>query len=112
MARGGFRGGQPNMNNMMKQMKKMQEEMEKTQADIEEKEFESTSGGGVVKATVNGKREVTSLKIDPDVIDPEDSEMLEDLVIAAVNDAMKRADEYSSESMGKLTGGLNIPGLM
>ena len=107
---GGFGG--INMNQIMKQAKKMQEEMEKTQADIEEREFESTSGGGVVKATVNGKREVVSLKIDPDVIDPEDSEMLEDLVIAAVNDAMKKADEYSSESMGKLTGGLNIPGLM
>ena len=64
MAKGGFRGGQPNMNNMMKQMRKMQEEMEKTQADIEEREFESTSGGGVVKATVNGKREVVSLKIE------------------------------------------------
>ena len=112
MAKCGFRGGQPNMNNMMKQMKKMQEEMEKAQSDIEEKEFKSTSGGGVVSATVNGKRELVSIKIDPDVIDPEDSEMLEDLVTAAVNDAMKKAEEYSTESMGKLTGGLNIPGLM
>lgn len=112
MARGGFRGGAPNMNNMMKQVKKMQEEMEKAQADIEEKEFQSTSGGGVVSATVNGKKEVLSIKIDKDVIDPEDSEMLEDLVVAAVNDALKKADEYSNQSMGKLTGGLNIPGLM
>ena len=111
MARG-YRGGAPNMNNMMKQVKKMQEEMEKAQADIEEKEFQSTSGGGVVSATVNGKKEVLSIKIDKDVIDPEDSEMLEDLVVAAVNDALKKADEYSSQSMGKLTGGLNIPGLM
>lgn len=108
----GFRGGAPNMNNMMKQVKKMQAEMEKAQADIEEKEFESTSGGGVVKATVNGKKELISLNIDPDVIDPEDSEMLEDLVIAAINDAMNKANEYSNDSMGKLTGGLNIPGLM
>ena len=111
MARG-YRGGAPNMNNMMKQVKKMQEEMEKAQADIEEKEFQSTSGGGVVSATVNGKKEVLSIKIDKDVIDPEESEMLEDLVVAAVNDALKKADEYSNQSMGKLTGGLNIPGLM
>ena len=111
MARGGFPGG-ANMNNMMKQVKKMQEQMEKAQQEIEEKEFESTSGGGVVSATVNGKKEVIAIKIDPDVIDPEDSEMLEDLIIAAINDAMKKADEYSGETMGKLTGGLNIPGLM
>ncbi|WP_282929743.1 YbaB/EbfC family nucleoid-associated protein [Anaerococcus sp. Marseille-Q7828] len=111
MARGGFPGG-ANMNNMMKQVKKMQEQMEKAQQEIEEREFESTSGGGVVSATVNGKKEVLAIKIDPDVIDPEDSEMLEDLIIAAINDAMKKADEYSGETMGKLTGGLNIPGLM
>ena len=111
MARGGFPGG-ANMNNMMKQVKKMQEQMEKAQQDIEENEFESTSGGGVVSATVNGKKEVIAIKIDPDVIDPEDVEMLEDLIIAAINDAMKKADEYSGETMGKLTGGLNIPGLM
>ena len=111
MTRGGFPGG-ANMNNMMKQVKKMQEQMEKAQQEIEEKEFESTSGGGVVSATVNGKKEVLAIKIDPDVIDPEDSEMLEDLIIAAINDAMKKADEYSGETMGKLTGGLNIPGLM
>ncbi|WP_044566293.1 YbaB/EbfC family nucleoid-associated protein [Anaerococcus provencensis] len=111
MARGGFPGG-ANMNNMMKQVKKMQEQMEKAQQEIEEREFESTSGGGVVSATVNGKKEVLAIKIDPDVIDPEDGEMLEDLIIAAINDAMKKADEYSGETMGKLTGGLNIPGLM
>lgn len=111
MARGGFPGG-ANMNNMMKQVKKMQEQMEKAQQEIEEREFESTSGGGVVSATVNGKKEVLAIKIDPDVIDPEDNEMLEDLIIAAINDAMKKADEYSGETMGKLTGGLNIPGLM
>lgn len=111
MAKGGFRGGAPNMNNMMKQVKKMQAEMEKAQTEIEEKEFESTSGGGVVKATVNGKKEVLALDIDPDVIDPEDKDMLEDLVIAAINDALNKAEEYSGQTMGKLTGGLNIPGL-
>lgn len=112
MAKGGFRGGAPNMNNMMKQVKKMQEEMEKAQAEIEEREFESTSGGGVVSATVNGKKELVKLDIDQDVIDPEDKEMLEDLVIAAISDAMKKADEYTGQTMGKLTGGINIPGLM
>ena len=112
MARGGFRGGAPNMNNMMKQVKKMQEEMQKAQLEIEETEFESTSGGGVVSAKVNGKKELVAIKIDPDVIDPEESDMLEDLIIAAINDAMKKADEFSGQKMDKLTGGINIPGLM
>lgn len=110
MARGGFPGG--NMNNMMKQVQKMQKEMERAQKEIEEKEFVSTSGGGVVEATVNGKKEVIKLNIDQDVIDPDDKEMLEDLVVAAINDAMKKADEHSQREMGKLTGGINIPGLM
>jgi DNA-binding YbaB/EbfC family protein len=109
MARGRFPGG--NMNNMMKQVQKMQQEMEKAQQTIEEKEFTSTAGGGVVEATVNGKKEVLKINIDEDVIDPEDKEMLEDLVVAAVNDALKKADEFSQKEMGRLTGGLNIPGL-
>lgn len=110
MARGGFPGG--NMNNMMKQVQKMQKEMEKAQKEIEEKEFVSTSGGGVVEATVNGKKELLNISIDEDVIDPEDKEMLEDLVVAAVNDAMKKADQFSQSQMGKVTGNMNIPGLM
>lgn len=109
MARGRFPGG--NMNNMMKQVQKMQQEMEKAQQTIEEKEFTSTAGGGVVEATVNGKKEVLKINIDEDVIDPEDKEMLEDLVVAAVNDALKKSDEFSQKEMGRLTGGLNIPGL-
>ena len=112
MARGSFRGGQPNMNNMMKQVKKMQAEMEKAQAEIEEKEFSSTSGGGVVEAVVNGKKELVKISIDKEIIDPEDSEMLEDLIMVAVNDAMSQADKYNQDTMGKLTGGINIPGLM
>ena len=112
MARGGFRGGTPNMNNMMKQVKKMQEQMEKAQSEIEEKEFSSSAGGGVVEATVNGKKEVLSVKINPDVVDPEDVEMLEDLIMVAINDAMTKAANYNEETMGKLTGGINIPGLM
>lgn len=112
MARGGFRGGAPSMNNMMKQVKKMQEQMEKAQSEIEEKEFSSSAGGGVVEATVNGKKEVISVKINPDVVDPEDVEMLEDLIMVAINDAMTKAANYNEETMGKLTGGINIPGLM
>ena len=112
MARGGFRGGAPNMNNMMKQVKKMQEQMEKPQSEIEEKEPPSSAGGGVVEATVNGKKEVLSVKINPDVVDPEDVEMLEDLIMVAINDAMTKAANYNEETMGKLTGGINIPGLM
>ena len=107
-----FRGGMPNMNNMMKQVKKMQADMEKAQQEIEEKEFTSSAGGGVVEATINGKKEVVAIKIDPDVVDPEDVEMLQDLIMVAVNDAISQADKFNEEKMGKLTGGINIPGLM
>lgn len=111
MARGGFPGG-GNMNSMMKKVQKMQQEMARTQQEIEEKEFSSTAGGGVIEAVVNGKKEVLKIKIDEDVVDPEDTEMLEDLVVAAINDALKKAGEYSQKEMGKLTGNINIPGLM
>lgn len=111
MARGGFPGG-GNMNSMMKKVQKMQQEMARTQQEIEEKEFSSTAGGGVIEAVVNGKKEVVKIKIDEDVVDPEDTEMLEDLVVAAINDALKKADEYSQKEIGKLTGNINIPGLM
>lgn len=111
MARGGFPGG-GNMNSMMKKVQKMQQEMARTQQEIEEKEFSSTAGGGVIEAVVNGKKEVVKIKIDEDVVDPEDTEMLEDLVVAAINDALKKSDEYSQKEMGKLTGNINIPGLM
>ena len=107
-----FRGGMPNMNNMMKQVKKMQADMEKAQQEIEEKEFTSSAGGGVVDATINGKKEVVAIKIDPDVVDPEDVEMLQDLIMVAVNEAISQADKFNEEKMGKLTGGINIPGLM
>ncbi|MDD7306474.1 MAG: YbaB/EbfC family nucleoid-associated protein [Peptoniphilaceae bacterium] len=111
MARRGFPGGS-NMNNMMKQVQKMQKQMADAQQAIEEREFTATSGGGVVELIVNGKKEVVKININPDVIDPEDKEMLEDLIVAAVNDAMKQVDDFSQKEMGKLTGGLNIPGLM
>lgn len=89
----------------------MQEEMEKIQAEIEEKTVEATSGGGMVKAVVSGKKEIVSLSINPEAVDPEDVETLEDLVIAAVNDALKQADDMMAEGMSSITGGLNIPGL-
>ena len=110
--RGGFPGGMPgNMNNLMKQAQKMQKQMETQQAELEAKEFSAAAGGGVVEVTVTGKREVTKVKIDPEAVDPDDVEMLEDLVLSAVNEALKKAEEASSNQMGKLTGGLNIPGL-
>ena len=94
-----FRGGMPNMNNMMKQVKKMQADMEKAQQEIEEKEFTSSAGGGVVEATINGKKEVVAIKIDPDVVDPEDVEMLQDLIMVAVNEAISQADKFNEEKM-------------
>jgi len=112
LAKGGFRGGGyggggVNMN-MIKQAQKMQSDLAKMQAEIEEKTYPATSGGGVVSAVVNGKHELTELVIDPDAVDPEDVEMLQDLIIAAVNEAMRKASDDMSESMSKLTGGLNL----
>jgi DNA-binding YbaB/EbfC family protein len=98
-----------NMNNLMKQAQRMQKQMEEAQKDLETKEFEASAGGGVVKATVNGKKELVSVKIDPDAVDPEDVEMLEDMVIAAVNEAIRAAMDDMSASMNKITGGLNVP---
>lgn len=110
MARGGFPGG-GNMNNLMKQAQAMQKKMETMQKEIEEAEFEASSGGGAVCVKVNGKKDVLSINIKPEVVDPEDVEMLEDLVLGAVNEAMRKADEETANKMGKVTGGMNIPGL-
>ena len=108
--RGGFPGGMPgNMNNLMKQAQKMQKQMETQQAELEAKEFSAAAGGGVVEVTVTGKREVTKVKIDPEAVDPDDVEMLEDLVMAAVNEASKKVDDLLAQEMGKVTGGLNLP---
>lgn len=107
---GGMGGG--NMNNMMKQVQKMQEDMAKLQGELEEREVEATSGGGAVKVVASGKKTVLSVKINPEVIDEDDIEMLEDLILAAVNEALAKAEEMVSTEMGKITGGLNIPGLM
>lgn len=101
------------MDKMFKQMQKLQKDMERMQEELSEKEVESSAGGGMVTATVNGKMELVDLKINPEVIDPEDPEMLEDLVIAAVNEAMVKANEMAQSEMSKLTGGLagGFPGL-
>lgn len=111
MAKGFPNMGGKNMNNMMKQVQKLQKDMEKMQADMDKREFESSAGGGVVTATVNGKFELLKLHIDPDVVDPDDVETLEDLVLAAIRDAMNLAKEKTEGEMSKLTGGLSMPGL-
>lgn len=115
MAKGGFRGapmGGGGMNmNMMKQAQKLQQEMMKMQEQLESAEYTASSGGGVVTAVVSGKRELVSLTIDPDAVDPEDVEMLQDMVVAAVNEALRKAETSAGESMSKLTGGLNLGGL-
>jgi DNA-binding YbaB/EbfC family protein len=112
LAKGGFRGGGYSGGgmsmNMVKQAQKMQADMLKKQAEMEEQTYSAKSGGGVVTAVVNGKHELTELVIDPDAVDPEDVEMLQDLIIAAINEAMRKADDDLSETMSKLTGGLNL----
>ena len=105
-------GGGGNMQKQLQQMQAMQRQMEQMQAELEEKEITATSGGGAVSVTVNGKKEIVALTLDKEVVDPDDVEMLQDLVMAAVNEAMRQIDEISSSEMNKLTGGLNIPGLM
>lgn len=104
-------GGPGNMNQMLKQAQKMQEDMAALQADLEQREYTATSGGGMVEATVDGKHLIKSLKINPDMIDPDDAEMLEDLIIVAVNEAIGNAMKNAEEEMGSITGGLNMPGL-
>lgn len=105
--RGGFQGGMPgNMNNIMKQAQRMQRQMENAQKDLETKEFTASAGGGAIEVTVSGKREVTKVKIDPEAVDPEDVETLEDLVMAAVNEALKKMEDESQKSMSQFTGGL------
>lgn len=112
MARGGMpKMGGNNMNQMMKQMQKLQKQMEQMQEDLNKQEVEASVGGGVVTAKVNGQKELISITIDEDVVDPEDIETLQDLVVAAVNEAMRKAEEKAAGEMAKLTGGLNLPGM-
>ena len=107
--RGGFPGGMGmpgNMNNLMKQAQKMQKQMEENQKALEEQEFTAAAGGGAVEVTVTGKREVTKVKLSEEVVDPDDIEMMEDLIVAATNEALRQAEEAASSAMAKLTGGL------
>ncbi|SFF25491.1 hypothetical protein SAMN04487969_12088 [Paenibacillus algorifonticola] len=100
-----------NMNQMMKQVKKMQEQMMKAQEELVHKTVEGTAGGGVVNVTVNGHKKVLDITIKPEAVDPEDVEMLQDLIITAVNDALAKVDDVANQDMGKFTGGMKIPGL-
>lgn len=106
--RGGFPGGgmPGNMANLMKQAQRMQRQMEEQQKELETKEFTATAGGGAVEVTVSGKREVTKVKISEEVVDPDDIEMLEDLIVAATNEALRKVEEETSAAMSKFTGGL------
>ena len=105
--RGGFPGGMPgNMNNLMKQAQRMQRQMEEKQKELEEKQYSASAGGGAVTVTVSGKKEVLSVKLSEEVVDPDDIEMLEDLIVAATNEAFRQPEEDSSQMMTQLTGGL------
>ncbi|GHU51203.1 nucleoid-associated protein, YbaB/EbfC family [Clostridia bacterium] len=106
---GGFGGSQAQQ---MRQMQAIQQQMAEVQAELEEKEIETTAGGGAVKVKVNGKHQLVALEISPDALDPDDVEMLQDLIIVAVNEGFRQIDEMSENEMGKLTGGFSIPGLM
>jgi DNA-binding YbaB/EbfC family protein len=106
--RGGFPGGgmPGNMNNLMKQAQRMQRQMEETQKELEEKEITTTAGGGAVEVTMNGKKEILKVKLSPEVVDPDDIEMLQDLIMAAANEAFRQMEAASAEVMNSLTGGL------
>ena len=113
MAKGGFRGMPGGMNQaaMMKQAQKMQQEMLRMQEEMEKKTYTAAAGGGMVKATVSGKNELLELEINPEAVDPDDVEMLQDMVIAAVNEALRSADTDKANNMSRMTGGLNLGGL-
>ena len=113
MARGGFPGmmGGANMQQLARQAQKLQQQMAKMQEELDAREFEAASGGGMVTARVNGKRELLAISIKPEAVDPDDVEMLEDMVMAAVNEALRTAADTAEREMGKLTGGMGMPGL-
>lgn len=100
-----------NMNNMMKQMQKMQKKMMQAQDELHEMTFEASAGGGMVTVAANGKKEITDVQIKEEVVDPDDIEMLQDLIVAAVNDVMKQVDDKTNDTMGQFTKGLNVPGM-
>lgn len=112
MAKGGFGGGFPggmNMGNLMKQAQKMQKQMEEMQSQLQEKEFEVTSGGGAVKIIITGKKEIKSIELAKDVVDPDDIEMLQDLIMTAMNEAIRQVEDAVNGQMSKLTGGMGLP---
>ncbi len=102
---------QPNRNDMMLKIQKMQEDMQRVQEEVENAEYSASAGGGAVEVTVSGKHEILSIKMQPDVVDPEDIEMLEDLLMASLNEAIRKANDTMEREMGNVTGGLNIPGM-
>ena len=105
----GMGGMGGNMNSMLRQAQKMQQDMLKAQEELESKSYEASAGGGVVTAVVSGKKELTQVTIDPEAVDPDDVDMLQDLIVAAVNEAMRKASDDAASQMSKLTGGLNLP---
>ena len=107
----GVGGGPSNMQSMLKQAQKMQEEMAEKQEELEEREYDVAAGGGVVNVKINGKKEILSVKIDPEVVDPDDVETLEDLIVAAVNEGIKKVESASNEEMQKITGTMGFPGM-
>ena len=107
----GMGGGPTNMQSMIKQAQKMQEDMTALQEDLDAREYEVKAGGGVVTVKINGKLEVLSIDVAPEVVDPDDIETMTDIIVAAVNEAIKKVNETNSEEMGKITGGLNVPGI-
>ena len=107
----GMGGGPSNMQSMLKQAQKMQEEMAEKQAELEECEYDVAAGGGVVNVKINGKKEILSVNIDPEVIDPDDKETLEDLIVAAVNEAIKKVESISANEMSQITGNMSLPGM-
>ena len=107
----GMGGGPGNMQAMLRQAQKMQEDAQRIQAELEATEYSATAGGGAVSATVNGKHEMVNLEINPEAVDPDDVDMLQDMIIAAVNEAMRTADNEASNNMARLTGGMNLGGL-
>ena len=107
----GMGGGPQNMNQMIKQAQKMQEEMKAKQEELEQQEFKTTSGGGMVEVTNTGKKEIKDISIKPEIVNPEDIEMLQDMIMAAVNEAIRKVEDISNSEMEKITGALNIPGV-
>ena len=107
----GMGGGPQNMNAMIRQAQKMQEDMEALQADLDSREYDISAGGGVVNVKINGKREILAIDLQPEIVDPDDIETLSDILVAAVNEAIKRVDETNNAELNKITGPMNLPGL-